>query len=164
MQPGTTMKIKLFKSQAVGLLCAAVLAAYVASIAAAETNAITPKPALPEADAKTVAPKAAEAWLATIDNGQYAQSWSQSSELFRNAITQDKWVSAMEGVRKPLGKLVSRTVISTQTATNLPGAPDGQYAVMQFNTSFASKQSAMETVTFMLEKNGQWKAAGYYIK
>jgi hypothetical protein len=62
-----------------------------------------------------------------------------------------------------LGKLVSRAVISAQTTTNLPGAPDGQYVVMQFNTSFTNKQSAVETVTFMLEKDGKWKAAGYYI-
>jgi hypothetical protein len=48
--------------------------------------------------------------------------------------------------------------------TELPGAPDGQYVVMQFETSFANKKSAIETVTFMLEKDGQWKSAGYFIK
>jgi hypothetical protein len=158
------MKIKLFKCQIAGLLCATALAAYVASTTAAETNAATPKPALPDASPKTVAQNSAQAWLATVDDGHYAQSWNQSSELFRQAITQDKWVSALEGARKPLGKLVSRTVMTVQTATHLPGAPDGQYAVMQFNTSFANKQSAVETVTFMLEKDGKWKAAGYYIK
>jgi hypothetical protein len=35
---------------------------------------------------------------------------------------------------------------------------------MQFDTSFANKKSAVETVTFMQEKDGNWKAAGYYIK
>jgi hypothetical protein len=35
---------------------------------------------------------------------------------------------------------------------------------MQFNASFANKKSATETVTFMLEKDGQWRAAGYFIK
>jgi hypothetical protein len=157
------MKIKLFKSQVVGLLCATALFAGVASGSADETNAGTPKSALPDSNPKTVAQKAAQAWLATVDDGQYAQSWDQASELFRKAITQDKWVSALENVRKPLGKLVSRAVISAQTTTNLPGAPDGQYVVMQFNTSFTNKQSAVETVTFMLEKDGKWKAAGYYI-
>ncbi len=158
------MKIKQFKFQVVGLLCAIALVAGVTSVAAAETNTVTPKSVLPEANPKTMAQKAAQTWLAMVDDGQYARSWDQASELFRNAITQDKWVSALEGVRKPLGKLLSRSVLSTQTATHLPGAPDGQYAVMQFNTSFANKQSSVETVTFMLEKDGQWRAAGYYIK
>jgi len=36
--------------------------------------------------------------------------------------------------------------------------------VMQFDTSFSNKKSAVETVTFVQEKDGKWKAAGYYIK
>ena len=162
------MKIKLFKSQVVGLLCATALLAGVASGSATETNDGTPKAVSPDSNPKAGSQKAAtvaaQTWLATVDDGQYAQSWDQASELFRKAITQDKWVSALENVRKPLGKLVSRAVISAQTTTNLPGAPDGQYVVMQFNTSFTNKQSAVETVTFMLEKDGKWKAAGYFIK
>jgi hypothetical protein len=70
----------------------------------------------------------------------------------------------MQQVRKPLGPLVSRKVKSAQELTSLPGAPDGHYIVMQFETSFANKKSAIETVTFMQEKDGKWKAAGYYIK
>jgi hypothetical protein len=46
----------------------------------------------------------------------------------------------------------------------MPGAPDGDYVVMQFDTRFANKQAAVETVTFMQEKHGTWKAVGYYIK
>ena len=38
--------------------------------------------------------------------------------------------------------------------THLPGAPDGQYLVLQFNTSFAEKKAAVETVTVGLEKDG----------
>jgi hypothetical protein len=34
---------------------------------------------------------------------------------------------------------------------------------MQFRPSFAKKKSAVETVVFMLEKDGQWRAVGYYI-
>lgn len=66
--------------------------------------------------------------------------------------------------RKPLGGLESRHLDSAQFATDLPGAPDGKYVVMKFDTSFANKKSAIETVTFMLEKDGQWKVAGYFIK
>jgi hypothetical protein len=55
-------------------------------------------------------------------------------------------------------------VKKTQSAASLPGAPDGQYVVVQFDTVFADKPSAVETVTFMLENDGQWRAAGYFIK
>jgi hypothetical protein len=70
----------------------------------------------------------------------------------------------MESFRKPLGDLVSRKLKSAQRATSLPGAPDGEYVVMQFDTSFAAKKTAVETVTFTHEKDGSWRASGYYIR
>jgi Protein of unknown function (DUF4019) len=114
--------------------------------------------------AKQAATAAAQKWLAEVDNGQYAQSWQDASAYFQTAVSEDKWESALNAVRKPLGDLESRNLQSAQYAAQLPGAPDGQYVVMQFDTSFANKKSAIETVTFMLEKDGQWKSAGYYIK
>ena len=74
------------------------------------------------------------------------------------------WVESLNGVRKPLGKLGSRKLKSARHISSVPGAPDGNYVVMQFDTSFENKQAAVETVTFLQEKNGKWKAAGYYIK
>jgi hypothetical protein len=46
----------------------------------------------------------------------------------------------------------------------MPGAPDGKYIVMQFDTSFANKQSAIETVTMGPEEKSKWRVSGYYIK
>jgi Protein of unknown function (DUF4019) len=110
-----------------------------------------------------VAP-AAQSWLKQIDSGNYATSWKEASAYFRGALTERGWVDALNGARKPLGKIVSRKLAESRDAQSLPGAPDGNYVVMQFDTSFANKKSAVETVTFMQEKDGKWKAAGYYIK
>jgi len=122
------------------------------------------KPAPTQSSSANAATAAAKMWLAAIDDGHFAGSWTSASDYFRGAITQDKWVSALEGARKPLGSLLSREVNSAQPMTELPGAPDGQYVIMEFNTSFDAKKSAIETVTFLQEKDGQWRAAGYYIK
>jgi hypothetical protein len=107
---------------------------------------------------------AAQSWLAQIDSGNYAKSWKEASAYFRGALTEKAWTDALIGTRKPLGKLVSRKLTKAQNARSLPGAPDGNYVVMQFDTSFINKKDAVETVTFMQEKDGKWKAAGYYIK
>jgi hypothetical protein len=107
---------------------------------------------------------AAQSWLKQIDSGNYASSWKDASAYFRGALTEKGWVDALNGARKPLGKLVSRNLAKSQHAQSLPGAPDGNYVVMQFDTSFENKKNALETVTFMQEKDGKWKAAGYYIK
>jgi Protein of unknown function (DUF4019) len=106
----------------------------------------------------------AQSWLKQIDDGNYTSSWKDASAYFRGALTEKGWVEALNGARKPLGKLVSRKLAKSQDAQSLPGAPDGKYVVMQFDTSFENKKSAVETVTFMQEKDGKWKAAGYYIK
>ena len=107
---------------------------------------------------------AAEKWLRMIDEGKYAESWKGSAELFRNAVTQEQWVQSLQGVRKPLGKLLSRAVKSKTYTTSLPGAPDGEYVVVEFATSFENKKSAVETVTPMKDKDGKWRVSGYYIK
>jgi hypothetical protein len=107
---------------------------------------------------------AAQSWLAQIDSGNYAKSWKEAFAYFRGALTEKAWTDALNGTRKPLGKLVSRKLTKAQNAQSLPGAPDGNYVVMQFDTSFINKKDAVETVTFMQEKDGKWKAAGYYIK
>lgn len=107
---------------------------------------------------------AAKAWLSLIDNGNYSGSWKDAAAYFQAAVSEQSWKSSLRAVRKPLGKLVSRNMLKSQESSSLPGAPDGKYFVMSFKTSFEHKKSAVETVTFMLDKNGKWSAAGYFIK
>lgn len=107
---------------------------------------------------------AAERWLGIVDEGNYGESWKEAATLFRQAITQERWEQALQGVRKPLGKLISRQMTSRTYTTTLPGAPDGEYVVLKFETSFERKKSAVETVTSTLDKDGQWRVAGYFIK
>ena len=106
----------------------------------------------------------AEKWLGMVDAGKYSESWKEAAVYFRNAVKQEQWEQAMQSVRKPLGKLVSRKVKSASYKTSLPGAPDGEYVVILFETSFENKKSAIETVTPMMDKDGKWRVSGYYIK
>lgn len=105
----------------------------------------------------------AKAWLELVDAGDYSGSWKDAATLFRKAVTQEKWVQSLNGVRKPLGRLVSRKLSSKQYLTQLPGAPDGEYVVIQFTASFENKKTAVETITPMLDGR-TWKVSGYFIK
>ena len=107
---------------------------------------------------------AAEAWLGIVDAGQYATSWDESASLFQRAISREDWEKALNATRSPLGALGSRSVSKADYATSLPGAPDGEYVVIQFTTSFANKASAVETVTPMKDTDGTWRVSGYFIK
>ena len=107
---------------------------------------------------------AARAWLALVDGGDYRQSWRRAAGYLKGAIDREQWTRSLVAYRQPLGKVLSRTVGSRTFATELPGAPDGQYVVIRFQTTFEHKRSGVETVTPMLEKDGGWRVAGYYIK
>ena len=116
----------------------------------------------PQASAEAVA--VAEVWLDLVDTEQYGASWDEAASYFRGVIPKEQWLSSMQAVRKPLGQKVSRSLKSQQYATSLPGAPDGEYVVIQFNTSFDYKASAVETVTPMKDQDGTWRVSGYYIR
>ena len=80
------------------------------------------------------------------------------------AITEAGWSDALTKVRKPLGEMKSRKLLDAKSAKSLPGAPNGEYFVIQFDTTFAAKEQAVETVTFMLELDGSWRVVGYFIR
>jgi hypothetical protein len=106
----------------------------------------------------------AERWLGLVDQGKYAESWKEAAALFRNAINQGQWGQSLRAVRKPLGKLITRKIRTKTYRTSLPGAPDGEYVVIEFESSFENKKLAIETVTPMMDKDGKWRVSGYYIK
>ncbi len=107
---------------------------------------------------------AAETWLALVDAGRYGESWSEGAAYFRKAVNQNQWEKALEAVRTPLGKALSRQRLSADFTTSLPGAPDGRYVVIRFQTAFEHKNQSIETVTPMLDPDGIWRVSGYFIK
>ena len=115
-------------------------------------------------EAERAAVEAAEVWLELIDTEKYGESWDRAANYFQGAVSKEQWLSSMQSVRNPLGKKLSRSLKSQQYYTSLPGAPDGEYVVIQFNTSFEGKLSAVETVTPMKDRDGNWRVSGYYIK
>ena len=123
--------------------------------------ACTPK-SNPEAE--KAAAESARDWLALVDEGNYAESWENTAPYFRNAVAKEQWEKSLTAIRNPLGAVESRKLKSARYRTTLPGAPDGEYVVIQFSTSFEKKKSAIETVTPMLCDDGQWRVSGYYIK
>ena len=116
------------------------------------------------ADKEKIAVAAAEKRLILIDGGRYAESWKEAAEYFRGAVKQEQWEQSLIAVRKHLGKLISRKVKNKSYTTSLPGAPDGEYVVIQFDTSFENKKSTIETVTPMMDKDRKWRVSGYFIK
>ncbi|MBT4019023.1 MAG: DUF4019 domain-containing protein [Alphaproteobacteria bacterium] len=115
-------------------------------------------------DREDKAVNAAQTWLNPVDQGNYSQSWQQSADFFKTLVSKDKWVNALQRVRTPLGQIKSRVLMSADYKTEVPGAPDGHYVIIKFATSFENKQNSTETVTPVLDKDGKWRVAGYFIR
>jgi hypothetical protein len=124
-------------------------------VAATPANAV-------ESD-ETAALQAAEAWLKLIDAGQYGASWDEASSTFRRAISRSAWEKQAVAVLEPLGKMLERKSATKQLKHELPGAPDGTYVVLTFDTRFEHKERGHETVTMMLD-GGRFRGAGYFIR
>jgi hypothetical protein len=106
----------------------------------------------------------AESWLAFVDKGDYAGSYDEEASIFKFAVTKEDWLRKVQAARGLLGNVISRTLKSAQHKTSLPGAPDGEYVVIQYDTSFDHKRSAVETITPTLDKDAHWRVSGYFIR
>ena len=107
---------------------------------------------------------AVDVWLGLVDDAQYAKAWQSTSSLFQRTIPREQWANVAQTRRAPLGKMLSRKLTSAIFATTLPGAPAGQYVVVQYDTSFEHKKTARETATAMLDIDGQWRLSGYFVR
>ena len=115
-------------------------------------------------DKNEAAKKSAESWLAVVDKGDYAASYDEAASIFKLAIAKEDWLQKVRAARGLFGKVISRKLKGAQYETSLPGAPDGEYVVIQYDTSFENKRSAVETITPTLDKDGQWRVSGYFIR
>ncbi len=120
--------------------------------------------AFADAEAEQAAISVAGAWLNLVDQGRYSDSWQQAASLFQAAVNKEQWATSLQAIRQSLGKVISRKLDKKRYTHTLPGAPDGQYVVIEFFTVFEKKKNAVETVTPMLDSDGQWKISGYYIR
>ncbi|HEX8602028.1 MAG TPA: DUF4019 domain-containing protein [Pseudoduganella sp.] len=143
-------------------LFAAALLLTTASFAYAQTAQTVP-PAQDQ-EAVDAARSAADKWLALVDAGQYKASWEQAAEPLRKSVSVAQWEQAGRAARMPVGAFQGRTLASSNYTTTLPGAPQGQYVVLQYTTRFADRANAVETVTPMLEADGTWRVSGYFLK
>jgi DNA-binding CsgD family transcriptional regulator len=113
--------------------------------------------------AETEASSAARNWVGLLDNGHWDASWRAAGTMFKAQLTSAQWAATIQSVRQPLGRASSRTLQSAVQTKTLPGAPAGDYQVLQFLTGFAHKADAIETVVLSREQAG-WRVNGYFIR
>lgn len=97
----------------------------------------------------------AREWLVLVDDKNYPQSWNQAAKAFQGRQKADVWAKDADALRTPLGAVASRGLKSIDLTRN-------NVAVIRYDTSFARKAAAIETVTLAFE-NGSWAVSDYSV-
>ncbi len=113
-------------------------------------------------DPTAAAREAVDDWLSLIDAGSYAEAYDTASGILRENVTRETFVTTYREARSRLGTVRSRVFRSATPATTLPGAPDGDYVVFEFDADYEQKENAVERVTTALEA-GTWRVAGHWV-
>ncbi len=102
---------------------------------------------------------AAQKWLEMIDSGNYKQAWSSAHGFLHGTMPEDKWVKETTKARNKLGAVIGRTLTSSKYTTKLPvpGAPEGEYVISTFDTTFKKKGRKLEAVIVAKTDDGIWK-------
>lgn len=118
----------------------------------------------------------AEAWLGRVDGGDYAGSWEQAARSLKAAVKPAEWSRAVEGMRGPLGAVGSRKLRTREYRESMPPTTrtiggrvytwsgGGPAVVLEYDTSFANKGSAVETVVATRDADGAWRVSSYSVR
>jgi hypothetical protein len=114
----------------------------------------TPRPPMEEA----------RVFLSLMDQQRYGDAWESASESFRSSIERVKWEIAAQQGRGATGVLIARKLRSAAYATQVPGAPVGEYVAIVYDSRFERRPVAIELLTAERGADGRWRIAGYSIR
>jgi hypothetical protein len=101
-------------------------------------------------------------WVALLDSGAYLKAYRQQPPRILSYGHSDQWLSWMRSRRGPLGRSRSRAFFKVTHSHTLTGAPDGNYELVAFKTSFQRKAQCVELVVLTSE-TGRWQVSGYKV-
>ena len=104
----------------------------------------------------------AKQWLTLVDDKNYGDAYTQMSAATRAKTPEGPWEGRMMTNRGSLGAMASRNIKDINMTRLRSGMSDGQTAIVRFDSSFAKRAAAVESVTLVSEK-GAWSVVSYSI-
>ena len=96
-----------------------------------------------------------------IAQERYDQIYNESSDLWKQSVTQDQSNQTFKTLRDKLGKIENRTLHSAAEQQNSGGALKGHVYILRYQTRF-ERGEGMETFT-LVENDGRWLLARYFV-
>ena len=101
---------------------------------------------------------AADQWKDLVDTGTWDQAWDSAGSAFKSMITREYWRGLMAG-RAVHGQVMASRLQSYGPRA-MPGFPNGQYFVFQYEVEFRNGSTGSDMVAVGLEA-GRWRVASY---
>ena len=101
----------------------------------------------------------ARQWLTLIDDSNYTAGIEQMGPQ-----TAKGSIEALSRLREPLGAMATRNLKEIRLEKTHPGLPEGQYAVVRYDSTFANRAKATETLTLAMLKSGAWTVIAYQVE
>lgn len=114
--------------------------------------------------AEKVAIVSMNSWLKLVDDNKYGRSWDESAQLFKNSVIRTEWIQLLKNTRRPLGRLINRELISLTYTTSMLNTPEGEYVVIEYNTTYKEQSNVTETVTLVRINEESWRVLGYFVR
>ena len=101
-----------------------------------------------------------------IDQGKPAEVWNGATQMAKNTVTRDVFVTKVNEARKPLGAVSSRTWTAVRRQVEPTGTqiPAGHSMSVEYDTVFSTGKSVRELVTFRLDEDTVWRFMGYWLQ
>lgn len=110
------------------------------------------------------AQRAALAWLALADAGDWRGGWDSAAAVFQGKADADGWAATAKQVREPLGEAQSRELMRATPRDALPDNTAGDFLMLEYRTAFAKVPGSAYETLFMAKDDGGWKVAAYAIR
>lgn len=124
--------------------------------------AILPHPLRAE-DGEQNAPAAAAAtrFVSLLDAGTCAAAWQEFTPFAQILKSEAQWQRLHQALRLAYGPVEKRILRGVTLQTRYAMLPDGQYAIVQFDTVFRNKRSAVETIVLVQNQDKSWQVQDY---
>lgn len=117
-------------------------------------------PGLAVALEESPALKVAQSFTALMDEGAYQSAYWLGSKDLRLSHKEQDWIDLSLMRRQRLGPVLGRTLKNIRMTSAYPDLPDGDYALVSFETLTRRKQKATEIV--LVNTGGDVPLVSYY--
>lgn len=104
---------------------------------------------------------ASNRFLKKLDAGKFKSSWDNLSLIIKNDISESKWNTTINTIRRTTGSLVRRLEPKAGFTETLPDTQPGKYFIFDYPSEFKNIE-AKERIVVGYE-GGNWKIVGYFL-